>query len=583
VFSRRPDSADTTFVGLMGIAVCAAAGPRRDGTLSPIGKVCREVVSMEPDSIEFSPLAATESEAAPWVDRVVRSPVVRSGYLSLAGHLLLCILLAVFALEKKPSPRLRPLVFSMSRQPQDDAAGDQAAAVEIGAADEAAGGEAIAQARASAPATEAPLVDEPPLVAMAAIDSLPTSDAVGAEAIPEAEPSDQAIAPPLGAGPIAQPVSARGGPARPAASGRATARVAIGGGPPDGKPFASRTGAGRSASVRGRGGNAASEAAVERGLEWLALHQAVDGSWQFDLSGCRCNGACRDPGSLTSSTASTAIALLPFLGAGHTHVDGRHQETVSRGIYYLISRMQRTSRGGDFCEGTMYGHGVTTLALAEALGMTKDDMLVPPVRDAIRFIETAQDMHSGGWRYLPGQAGDTTVTAWQLAALKSAQLAGLEAPSPTIDGVRRFLDRVQTLNGAAYGYRSPSAKPCTSAIGLLCRMYTGWGPEQEPLNRGLTTLAKPGPAPQAIYQNFYLAQALVQSDHPVWPRWNIKNRDQLVAQQTRVAHEAGSWSFDDRDTAPGGRLAHTALAILTLEVYYRLLPIYRQEAVESEF
>jgi hypothetical protein len=39
----------------------------------------------------------------------------------------------------------------------------------------------------------------------------------------------------------------------------------------------------------------------------------------------------------------------------------------------------------------------------------------------------------------------------------------------------------------------------------------------------------------------------------------------------------------DHDTAPGGRLAHTALAILTLEVYYRLLPIYQQEAVESEF
>ena len=534
---------------------------------------------METDSLESMPLAPPGPVTTPWVDRVVRSPVVRSGYLSLAGHLLLCILLAVFAQEKKPRARLRPLVFSISQQPVDDAAGDSVVAVDIGAPDAAAGNDAMAQARASAPATEPPLVDEPPLVATAAVDPLPVIDPLTAASATEGTPADQAFAQLLAGGPIAQPVSVRGGATRPAAA----ARAAIGGGPPDGKPFASRTGAGRAASVRGRGGNAASEAAVTRGLEWLALHQAVDGSWQFDLSGCRCNGACRDPGSLTSSTASTAIALLPFLGAGHTHVDGRYQETVSRGIYYLLSRMQRTPRGGDFCEGNMYGHGVTTLALAEALGMTKDDMLVPPVRDAVRFIETAQDMHSGGWRYLPGQAGDTTVTAWQLTALKSAQLAGLEAPSPTIDGVRRFLDRVQTLNGAAYGYRSPSAKPCTSAIGLLCRMYTGWGPEQEALNRGLTTLAKPGPAPQAIYQNFYLAQALVQFDHPVWPRWNMKNRDQLVAQQARVAHEAGSWSFDDRDTAPGGRLAHTALAILTLEVYYRLLPIYQQEAVESEF
>ena len=36
----------------------------------------------------------------------------------------------------------------------------------------------------------------------------------------------------------------------------------------------------------------------------------------------------------------------------------------------------------------------------------------------------------------------------------------------------------------------------------------------------------------------------------------------------------------DRHLAPAGRLAHTALAILTLEVYYRLLPIYKADAIE---
>jgi hypothetical protein len=208
---------------------------------------------------------------------------------------------------------------------------------------------------------------------------------------------------------------------------------------------------------------------------------------------------------------------------------------------------------------------------------------VQPVREAVRFIETAQDLHGGGWRYLPGQPGDTTVTAWQVAALKSAQMAGLEAPSPTLDGVVRFLDSVQSHQGTAYGYRTPAAKPCTSAIGLLCRMYTGWGVDDERLYRGVTTLAKADPAPHAIYHNFYLAQALVQMNHPRWLRWNARNREQLIFQQARAAHEAGSWFFADHDTAPGGRLAHTALAVLSLEVYYRLLPIYRQEAVETGF
>ena len=497
----------------------------------------------------------------PWIERAITSPTVRAGYASLVAHLFICIVLALFFLDgNRPDP-VRPLVLQFG----PEAAGD-ALLADVGVD---AGDPAAETAAATPPAADAPASEEVPVVAVAEPDAA-LLDVPGSGA----EPFDPA-------GPPALAVSVRigGGPAPAAAGSNVAVRTATTGT----AAFAARRGKGRTAGARARGGSAASEAAVEAGLAWLARHQAVDGSWQFNLSGCLCDGACRDPGTLTGSTASTAIAILPFLGAGSTHVDGPYQQTVSRGIYYLVSRMQPTPRGGDFCEGTMYGHGVTTLALAEALGMTRDEMLRPYLRDAIRFTETAQDLHGGGWRYLPGQAGDITVTAWQIAALKSAALAGMEVPSPTIEAARRFLDRVQTQGGAAYGYRTPAAKPCTSAIGLLCRMYTGWGSTQEPLQRGITNLAKPGPHPTNIYQNFYLSQALLQLDHPVWPRWNAKNRDQIVAQQARFGHEAGSWFFADHDTAPGGRLAHTALAVLTLEVYYRLLPIYREEAVDSEF
>ncbi len=513
-----------------------------------------------------------------WIERLVRNPAVRSGYLSLAAHLFLALLAAVMARKTEQPQRPRPLEWAFARA-DDRADGDLLESVEVGGA---VAEDAQPRDVPPAPGTNqamVPLVPVPDLVAV----EPPAGPPATVQPVAGGDDGGTAASTPA-AGPLAQTVSTRrSGAGPPAGGGRATARGAISGGAPQGEPFAPRHGTARAAAVRGRGGTAASEAAVERGLEWLALHQAADGSWRFDLSGCQCQGACRDPGTLTSSTASTAIALLPFLGAGHTHLAGRHQETVSRGLYYLLSCGQRTARGTDFSDGNLYGHGVSTLVLAESFGMTKDESLVRPIRDAVRYTENAQDLHGGGWRYLPGQPGDITVTAWQLAALKSAQLAGLEAPSPTIDGVRRFLDRVQTQSGAAYGYLAPAAKPCTSAIGLLCRMYTGWGPEQEPLSRGLTVLAKPGPDPEAVYQNFYLAQALLQFDHPVWPRWNAKNRDQLVARQARVGHEAGSWVFADRDTAPGGRLAFTSLAILTLEVYYRLLPIYHQDAVESGF
>lgn len=510
------------------------------------------------------------------IDRIVGHPLVRSGYASILAHLVVAIVLAILASRENPPPRPPPLLLAFGddhlRDADDDAI-QMDRAVELAPLDAPAdaGGDQDDQAEPPPPqiAVAAPAADLPPLVEI-------TAPAMAAVAVPASVPPPRPQFHPASL-PAAQAATPNNAAGRPVAAPTTTPA----GGPAMG--FAARRGEARAAAVEARGGSAASEQAVERGLAWLAEHQAVDGSWQFDLSGCRCQGACRHPGTLKSSTASTAIALLPFLGAGNTHVDGPYQQTVSRGIYYLVSRMQPTPRGGDFCEGTMYGHGVTTLALAEAYGLAGDEMLVPYLRDAIRFIQTAQDQHSGGWRYLPGQAGDTTVTAWQLAALKSAAIAGLETPSPTIEGVRRFLDRVQANNGAAYGYRTPQAKPCTSAIGLLCRMYTGWGREQEPLVRGVTALAKSAPSPDAIYQNFYLSQALLQLDHPVWPRWNRLHRDQLVARQARIGHESGSWFFNDPDTAPGGRLAHTALAVLTLEVYYRLLPIYTEKAVQDAF
>ena len=98
---------------------------------------------------------------------------------------------------------------------------------------------------------------------------------------------------------------------------------------------------------------------------------------------------------------------------------------------------------------------------------------------------------------------------------------------------------------------------------------------------------------------------MLHIDHPAWEQWNRRNRDYLVRMQvtetTRMNQrnpafgsppcEIGSWyltnpngttknAIRDRHLAPAGRLAHTALAILTLEVYYRLLPIYKPVAIE---
>lgn len=499
-----------------------------------------------------------------WIESLVASRAARSAYTSVVVHVGVFIVLTLLISRSDRQHRPPPIVISLSDALDDTQGEDEGSAATATI-------EADAAAPAAVPAAALPAI-EPLVPVVASIAPLPETPAVERpESLVPISPDAIAVVAPATAIP-ARPASLAG----TAAPGRDVV------GPAGADPFTSRRGRGRGDAAEARGGSSASEAAVERALAWLARHQAVDGSWRFDLSECRCDGGCRDTGTVTSTTAATGLALLAFLGAGHTQADGDYRETVTRGVYYLLSRMQATPRGGDLGEGTMYGHGIATLALAEAYGMTKDDMLVPPLRSAIRFLETSQDLHGGGWRYLPGQPGDMTVTAWQLAALKSAALTGLEVPSPTIDGVSRFLDAVQARDGSAYGYRSPQSKPCTSAIGLLCRLYLAWGNEAA-MDRGLTTLAQAGPDPNAVYKNFYLSQALLQRGHRLWPRWNARNRDQLVAQQARIGHELGSWFFSDPDTAPGGRLAHTALATLTLEVYYRLLPVFTRDAVHRGF
>ncbi|HOM17434.1 MAG TPA: terpene cyclase/mutase family protein, partial [Thermoguttaceae bacterium] len=330
-----------------------------------------------------------------------------------------------------------------------------------------------------------------------------------------------------------------------------------------------------------RGATQASEDAVERGLRWLAAHQMPNGGWDFDHRKGNCPGLCRNPGDHGCTTAATSLALLAFLGAGYTHQDGPYRNVVHRGFYYLLSRGVKAPRGLDFTEGTMYGHGLATIAICEAYAMTGDPLLKQYAQEAIDFIVYAQDKKGGGWRYQPGQPGDTTVTGWQLMALRSGQMAGLNVPSPSLLLAWRFLDSVQGEQGAVYGYMDAAPRRSTTAIGLLCRMYLGWRPEHPALRRGISHVDQWGPSSEDIYYNYYAAQLMHHWGGPEWKRWNPAMRDYLVRTQAAQGHEAGSWYFDGQHTRPGGRLFSTAAAIMTLEVYYRYLPLYEAKAVQA--
>ncbi len=72
----------------------------------------------------------------------------------------------------------------------------------------------------------------------------------------------------------------------------------------------------------------------------------------------------------------------------------------------------------------MYSHGLATIALCEDYGMSSDKTVGEHAQKAINFIQAAQNTKTGGWRYHPGDEGDTSVVGWQLMALKSAKWPG---------------------------------------------------------------------------------------------------------------------------------------------------------------
>ena len=343
----------------------------------------------------------------------------------------------------------------------------------------------------------------------------------------------------------------------------------------------------RAALAAKHGGSAASEAAVERALEWIVRHQYEDGGWRLQFHDGPCNGRCRHEGLMESPNAATSLALMALMGAGYTSEKGPYQKEVAAGIDFLLQRMRSTSYGGSFREGEkgMYAQGLATMALSEAFALTKNSELAGPITDAVEYIQKAQHRR-GGWRYEAGYPGDMLVTGWQLLALKSAQQAGFKVDAEVLRKVDGFVDSLEVSRAGLYRYgpERSGGEPASSAVGMLMKMYLGQRRDHPDLREGALGLSDDGFSPSNIYYNYYVTLVLHHRRGQYWKAWNANMRDFLVEQQVRTGHEAGSWHFDDPlgTGKQGGRLYSTAMAAMTLEVYYRFLPLYGYEPFEVE-
>ena len=338
------------------------------------------------------------------------------------------------------------------------------------------------------------------------------------------------------------------------------------------------------------GGSRETEAAVEAGLRWLAAAQGSDGSWEaVRWQGGRERAVTdhhRRRAGAQAQTGITALALLAFLGRGHTHMsEGSYQETVQQGLEYLAAHQRRSGNlaGEATLFASMYCHGMATFALSEAYGMTGDARIRPFLERAIAYTVACQNKQTGGWRYRPGDTGDTSQHGWQVMALKSAELAGIPISASAKQGITRFLSYVSSgTHGGLACYR-PGRPPsrAMTAEALVCHLFSGSSPHGPLADEAAAYLLEQPPEashgtakPMNLYSWYYATMALYHRQDAMWDDWNRALQDALLATQNRRGSLAGSWDPDTEWGSYGGRVYSTAMATLCLEVYYRFLPLY---------
>jgi hypothetical protein len=353
-----------------------------------------------------------------------------------------------------------------------------------------------------------------------------------------------------------------------------------------GNGFGGRGSGSRRALAAMYGGSRNTELAVIAALDWLSRHRNSNGSWSLGHFNGHCVGTqCSGPGSVESDVAATSLALLPFLAAGETSkTHGPYHELVNQGLYWL---MKKQGPDGDLSaksQHMMYTHALATITLCEAYGMTKDPKIGDVAQRAVMFIERAQIQRTGGWRYIPNDptGGDTSVLGWQIMALHSAQLAGLSVNTQTLENAKKWLAAVS--KGSMHGmfayqpYKNPT--PTMTAIGMLSWQYLGMRADDSAMVEGKHYLLQnlPENGMRNTYYWYYGTQVMHNLLGKDWDAWNRPMRRALIETQCHAGCAAGSWDPEnptlDAWSEQGGRIVTTAFSTLTLEIYYRYLPLY---------
>ncbi|MBA3707316.1 MAG: terpene cyclase/mutase family protein [Planctomycetes bacterium] len=311
------------------------------------------------------------------------------------------------------------------------------------------------------------------------------------------------------------------------------------------------------------------QAASKRGLAFLAKTQRQDGTW---------------PTGYGATTGIVATCSLAFMGAGHTPDNGEYGINVARSLQFIVHNAQpngllyKVGMEGE----PMYHHGLATLALAEAWGMSQDKVLRDVVKRAADLIVSTQN-GEGAWGYKPMvMGGDLSITVMQLMALRACKDAGVYVPKESIDAGIQYVKHCHNSvdrgkdGGFAYSPGGESGMARTGA-GVLSLQVAGNYRAGE-VKQGVAYIMQFKPvgtreveANFYYYAHYYAAMGLYQAQSvgewgkKAWKAWYPA----ITKSLTETEEPAGSWpqSFGNYSTA---------MALMILQIPYRYLPIYQR-------
>ncbi len=319
----------------------------------------------------------------------------------------------------------------------------------------------------------------------------------------------------------------------------------------------------------GNAANRQTEQAIATGLHWLRKQQKKNGSWEFDGL----------PENQVDPVAGTGLALLPFLGAGATHkADGQYRQTVADGIQFLVKSQKKD--GSFEAARTTTAHCFATIALCEAHDLTGDKNLLEPALLATDHLIKKQNKN-GGWNNTPAGESDVSTTSWACMVMRSDLQSSLVIPETTLRSTSKFLDtHTNKLRGIYREKPDSPTSPAATAAALTTRLVTDqWDGSTRGMQLGVAALYRDRPTPQNFDAQFcflgsLLLHRLDRKDRAEF--WSTPTRELLLKTQT-PDNEAGGGSWDPDTSNRGyGRLGTTCFNLLTLEVYFRHLGLFRR-------